>query len=156
MLKVLVHRKETSEERRSKMFEDNQKKLYIIVNRNMDASVLMNAAGHLAAGIMQKTEDCIFHDYPNNAAGLTACLSHFPVVILQAKNSNQLYSTILKCKDACLIYNFFCSTMLGQSTEQQIEATKNADPGALEFIAIAIFGDTEVMQPITRKFSVYK
>ena len=35
------------------MFEDNQKKLYIIVNRNMDASILMNATGTLSAGIMQ-------------------------------------------------------------------------------------------------------
>ncbi|EKK5269264.1 DUF2000 domain-containing protein [Cronobacter dublinensis] len=138
------------------MFEDNQKKLYIIVNRNMDASVLMNATGHLAAGIMQKAEEGVFHDYPNDATGLTAYLSHYPVVILQAKNSNQLHSAILKCKDAGLVYNFFTSTMLGQSTEQQIEATKNAAPEALEFIAIAVFGDTDVMQPITKKFSVYK
>ncbi|ELY5938894.1 DUF2000 domain-containing protein [Cronobacter malonaticus] len=138
------------------MFEDNQKKLYIIVNRNMDASVLMNATGHLAAGIMQKTEDGIFHDYPNDATGLTAYLSHFPVVILQAKNSNQLSTAVQKCKDAGLTYNFFTTTMLGQSTEQQIEATKNAAPEALEFIAIAIFGDTEAMLPVTKKFSVYK
>lgn len=138
------------------MFEDNQKKLYIIVNRNMDASLLMNATGHLAAGIMQKAEDKVFQDYPNDDSGINAYLSHYPVVILQAKNSNQLSTTIQKCKEANLTYNFFTTTMLGPSTEQQIHATRIAPGNALEFIAIAIYGDTETLQPITKKFSVYK
>lgn len=138
------------------MFEDNQKKLYIIVNRNMDASLLMNATGHLAGGIMQKAEDKLFQDYPNDDSGLSAYLSHYPVVILQAKNSNQLSTALQKCKDANLTYNFFTTTMLGQSTEQQIHDTRVASLDALEFVAIAIYGDTEAVNPITKKFSVYK
>lgn len=137
------------------MFEDNQKKLYIIVNRNMDASLLMNATGHLAGGIMQKAEDRLFQDYPNDDSGLSAYLSHYPVVILQAKNSNQLSTALQKCKDANLTYNFFTTTMLGQSTEQQIHDTKVASIDALEFVAIAIYGDTEILKPITKKFTVY-
>lgn len=138
------------------MFEDNDKKLYIIVNRNMDTPLLMNATGHLSAGIMQKAEDKLFHDYPNNDSGLTAWLSHYPVVILQAKNSNQLRTALEKCKAANLTYNFFTTTMLGQSTEQQIQETKVAAIDALEFVAIAVYGDTEAVQPITKKFSIYK
>ncbi|EJH1736419.1 DUF2000 domain-containing protein [Escherichia coli] len=138
------------------MFEDNQKKLYIVVNRNMEASLLMNATGHLAAGIMQRAEDKIFQDYPNDDSGLSAHLSHYPVVILQAKNSNQLCTALLKCKEARLAYNFFTTTMLGQSTEQQIQDTKVAPLESLEFVAIAIYGDTDALQPITKKFSVYK
>ena len=137
------------------MFEDNQKKLYIIVNRNLDASLLMNATGHLAAGIMQKAEDGVFQDYTNDASGLQAYLSHYPVVILQAKNNNQLSTAVQKCRDAGLTYNFFTTTMFGQSTEQQIHDTKVAPPDALEFVAIAIYGDTEILKPITKKFSVY-
>lgn len=138
------------------MFEDNQKKLYIIVNRNMDASLLINATWHLAGGIMQKAEDKLFQNYPNDESGLSAYLSHYPVVILQAKNSNQLSNALQKCKAANLAYNFFTTTMLGQSTEQQIHDTKIASFDALEFVAIAIYGDTEVLQPITKKFSVYR
>ena len=138
------------------MFEDNQKKLYIIVNRTMDPALLMNATGHLAAGIMQKAEEKVFQDYPNETSGLSAHLSHYPMVILQAKNSNQLSNAVLKCREAGLLYNFFTTTMLGQSTEQQIQATKEAAFEALEFIAIAIYGDTEKMAPVTKKFSVFK
>jgi hypothetical protein len=123
------------------MFEDNQKKLYIIVNRNLDASLLMNATGHLAAGIMQKAEDGVFQNYSNDSSGLRAYLSHYTVVILQAKNSNQLSTAAQKCRDAGLTYNFFTTTF--------------ASPDALEFVAIAIYGDTEILKPITKKFSVY-
>lgn len=138
------------------MFEDNQKKLYIIVNRTMDTALQMNATGHLAAGIMQNAEGGVFHDYPNNASGLSAYLSHYPVVILQAKNSNQLSTAVLKCKEVGLIYNFFSTTMLGESTEQQLESTRNVALEDLEFIAVAIYGDTAAMAPVTKKFSVFK
>ena len=136
------------------MFEDNQKKLYIIVNRNLDASLLMNATGHLAAGIMQKAEDGVFQDYSNDASGLQAYLSHYPVVILQAKNSNQLSTAVQKCKNAGLTYNFFTTTMLGQSTEQQVDDTKVASPDALEFFAIAIYGDTEILSQRNSQFKI--
>ena len=138
------------------MFADNQKKLYVIVNRNIDAAVQMNAVGHLAAGIMQKTDDSLFHDYPNQESGLSAFLSHYPVVILQAKNSNQLATAAQKCHEQGIIYNFFTSTMLGQSTEQQIKATQETPFAALEFIAVAIYGDSDKIAPISKKFSVFK
>lgn len=138
------------------MFEDNQKKLSIILNRQVETAVLMNAIGHLAAGIMRKVEDDVFHDYPNDETGLCAYLSHYPVVILQAKNSNQLRTALEKCREAGLTYNFFTTTMLGQSTAQQIQDTKSSPAESLEFIAIALYGDTEALIPITKKFSVYK
>lgn len=138
------------------MFQDNQKKLYVIVNRNVDAAVQMNAVGHLSAGIMQKAEERLFHSYPNQDSGLSAFLSHYPVVILQAKNSNQLAAVAQKCHEQGILYNFFTTTMLGQSTEQQMKATQEALFSSLEFIAVAIYGDAENIAPITRKFSVFK
>ncbi|WP_127348514.1 DUF2000 family protein, partial [Enterobacter hormaechei] len=57
------------------MFEDNQKKLYIVVNRMMEPALLLNATAHLAAGIMRKADDALFHDYSNEESGLQAYLS---------------------------------------------------------------------------------
>ena len=133
------------------MFEDNQKKLYIVVNRMMEPALLLNATAHLAAGIMRKADDALFHDYSNEESGLQAYLSHYPVVILQAKNSNQL-----KCQGADITFNYFSTTMLGASSEAQIQATKETSLESLEFIAIALYGDTERMLPVTKKFSVFK
>ncbi|MCM7514545.1 DUF2000 domain-containing protein [Enterobacter cloacae complex sp. 2022EL-00788] len=138
------------------MFEDNQKKLYIIVNRTQDPALLLNATAHLAAGIMRKADDVLFHDYPNDESHLNAYLSHYPVVILQAKNSNQLKTAALKCQEAGIMLNFFTTTMLGKSSEAQIQATKAASLEELEFVAIALYGDAETIAPITKKFSVFR
>lgn len=138
------------------MFEDNQKKLYIIVNRTQPLALLLNATAHLAAGIMRKADEVLFHDYPHDESGLSAWLSHYPVVILEAKNSNQLKSALLKCRDAGIAHNFFTTTMLGRSSQEQIQATKTASLEALEFVAIALYGETDAMAPVTKKFSVFK
>ncbi|MGV2814545.1 DUF2000 family protein [Enterobacter cancerogenus] len=71
--------------------------MLVIVNRKLGPDLLMNATAYLAAGTIRKANDVLFHEYPNDECGLCAYLSHYPVVILQSKYSNQLKSTVLKC-----------------------------------------------------------
>lgn len=52
--------------------------------------------------------------------------------------------------------NFFTTTMLGKSSEAQIQATKAASLEELEFVAIALYGDAETIAPVTKKFSVFR
>lgn len=103
------------------------KKNFIIVNLTLDLALLMNATAHLAAGTMRKANDVSFHEYSNDESGLCAYLSHYPVVVLQSKNSNQLKSAVLKCQEVGINVNFFTTTMLGPSSEVQIHATKRRD-----------------------------
>ncbi|KKI43069.1 hypothetical protein XK97_17195 [Obesumbacterium proteus] len=138
------------------MYEDNEKKLYVILNRNHEVSTLMNAACHLSSGITDCAEGNVFDEYKNASSGLKANLSHYPVVVLQVKNSSQLATATQKANEAGITYNFFTSTMLSHSAEQQISDTLNTELDKLDFIAIALFGDTEALKPITKKFSVYK
>ncbi|TBL66391.1 DUF2000 domain-containing protein [Hafnia alvei] len=138
------------------MYEDNEKKLYVILNRNYEVSTLMNAACHLSSGITVCAEGNVFDQYKNASSGLKANLSHYPVVVLQAKNSSQLATATQKANEAGITYNFFTSTMLSHSAEQQISDTLNTELDKLDFIAIALFGDSEALKPITKKFSVYK
>ncbi|STQ71050.1 DUF2000 domain-containing protein [Hafnia alvei] len=138
------------------MYEDNEKKLYVILNRNHEVSMLMNAACHLSSGITVRAEGNVFDEYKNASSGLKANLSHYPVVVLQAKNSSQLTTATQKANEAGITYNFFTSTMLSHSAEQQISDTLNTELDKLDFIAIALFGDSEALKPITKKFSVYK
>ncbi|KAA0263895.1 DUF2000 domain-containing protein [Hafnia alvei] len=138
------------------MYEDNEKKLYVILNRNYEVSTLMNAACHLSSGITVRAEGNVFDEYKNASSGLKANLSHYPVVVLQAKNSSQLATATQKANEAGITYNFFTSTMLSHSAEQQISDTLNTELDKLDFIAIALFGDSEALKPITKKFSVYK
>lgn len=94
------------------MYEDNEKKLYVILNRNHEVSTLMNAACHLSSGITVCAEGNVFDVYQNASSGLKANLSHYPVVVLQAKNSSQLATATQKANEAGITYNFFTSTVM--------------------------------------------
>lgn len=107
------------------MYSDNEKKFYIILNRNHEPATLFNASCHLTAGITDLIEQREFHHYPSSLDGVSANMSHYPIVILQAKNSSQLSNLILKCKEEGVLSNFFTTTMLSHSAEQQIADTAN-------------------------------
>ncbi|CAI0981072.1 DUF2000 family protein [Serratia entomophila] len=138
------------------MYSDNEKKFYIILNRNHETATLFNAACHLTAGITDLIEQREFHHYPSSIDGISANMSHYPVVILQAKNSSQLSSLILKCREERVLFNFFTTTMLSYSAEQQIADTANSEYDQLDFVAVALYGETEQLKPLTKKFSVYR
>lgn len=138
------------------MYSDNEKKFYIILNRNHEPATLFNASCHLTAGITDLIEQREFHHYPSSLDGVSANMSHYPIVILQAKNSSQLSNLILKCKEEGVLSNFFTTTMLSHSAEQQIAGTANTPYEQLDFVAVALYGDTEQLKPLTKKFSVYR
>ncbi|SQC92377.1 Protein of uncharacterised function (DUF2000) [Cedecea neteri] len=55
-----------------------------------------------------------------------------------------------------MLYNFFTTTMLSHSSDQQIKDTRETPFTELDFIGIALYGETEKLKPLTRKFSVFK
>ncbi|HAT5049686.1 TPA: DUF2000 domain-containing protein, partial [Serratia marcescens] len=114
------------------------------------------ASCHLTAGITDLIEQRQFHHYPSSLDGVSANMSHYPMVILQAKNSSQLSNLILKCKEEGVLSNFFTTTMLSHSAEQQIADTANTPYEQLDFVAVALYGDAEQLKPLTKKFSVYR
>ncbi|RPH30267.1 DUF2000 family protein [Buttiauxella warmboldiae] len=138
------------------MFEDCEKKLYLVVDRNKDIALLMNAIAHISSGILLKEKDLNFHDYQNQESGLCAYLNNYPVIILQSKNSSQLATLALKCQAAEICYNFFTTTMLGSSSAEQINLTRQTPLENLDFVALAVYGDTEQLKPLMKKFSVFK
>ncbi|MDN0087252.1 DUF2000 family protein [Yersinia nurmii] len=138
------------------MYNDNEKKFYVILNRTCETPTLLNAACHLTAGITDLIDEREFHHYPSAIEGISANMSHYPMVILQAKNSSQLSNLILKCQEQGVLYNFFTTTMLSHSAEQQISDTANTNFEKLDFVAVALYGDAEMLKPLTKKFSVYR
>ena len=61
-------------------------------------------------------------------------MNHYPVVVLQSKNSSQLATTLEKCGAEGVLYNFFTTTMLSHSSEQQIKDTRETPFAELDFV----------------------
>ena len=126
-------------------------KMVIVVDRNIEAGKLANAIAHCSQGITVEK-----HDEYSTRNGITCALSNHPIVIVAAKNANQVKKALVAADEAKLVYSFFSSTMWRDTPEEQVEATKATDFDSLEIIACAIYGDSEEVSNITNRFSLFK
>ncbi|NQZ48623.1 MAG: DUF2000 domain-containing protein [Moritella sp.] len=139
------------------MYTNNEYKIYVIVNNKYEPAVILNASCHLIAGLVYQIQDKIpFHVYQNKDGKVAANISHYPIVVLKAKNNNQLLNVIHASVENSINYNFFTDTMISSSAEEQISQTYQTSIDDIEFIGVAIFGETKLLNQFTKKFSVYK
>jgi hypothetical protein len=139
-------------------YDNNSKKFVAVINRKQAPPVIMNALAHTALGIAAKVgEDKQVLDYPNEATGFLAKISEYPFIILEAKNGSQLRGLLGIAMDTPSIsYNVFTTSMIGASASDQIQSTKSAGGDELDFVAVVLFGAKEEIEPLTRKFSLFK
>lgn len=136
---------------------DNTKKWKCVLNMQRPIPQLMNALAHVTAGLAAGLPAAAgeYLAYPNDADGFVASISRFPFIVLKSRNSAQL-ATLRKLAAAQRVpCNVFVSAMLGGSAKEQLANTLGASGEALEYVAVALFGEAEVVDPLTRKFSLF-
>jgi hypothetical protein len=141
------------------MYADNDFKFVAILNEKVDLPKLMNALGHMTAGLVAQCEDrdaMRFLCYEDADGGKHAAISHYPFILLAARNSNQIRSLREVAVENRIIYNDFVGTMLGTSSEDQVQKTRATREKDLEYFGICLFGPAEVLNEMTRKFSLFK
>ena len=140
------------------LYADNQFKWVAVLNRKAPLPTLLNALGHLAVGMQAlplSEEAKQFHNYGGADGNPFAAISHWPVIVLQGNNSNQLRTLRSAAAASGLACQTFVDTMLGSSAADQIEKTKTTDDEKIEYIAVMLFGPAEALQALTRKFSLF-
>jgi len=141
------------------MYADNQNKFVVVLNSKREISQLMNALGHMTAGLVSRTDslsEMKFLQYEFQASWTSpACISFYPFIVLKAKNGNQLKNLHRAVQDAEILHNVFTDTMLGTSATEQMEKTKLTPPEDLTYLGVALFGSSEQLATLTRKFSLF-
>lgn len=139
-------------------YENNDQKFVAVINRKHSLPVVLNALAHAVFGISGKGPLVgRLLDYPNNATGFLACVDESPFIILEAKNSAQLQMLATATMDkARLVYNVFTTSMIGRSADSQIASTRDAIGDNLDFVVVVIFGFREDVEPLTKRFSLFK
>ena len=137
----------------------NDKKFVAVLNRRHTVARVLNGLCHATAGLAAKVidqEEADFLPYVNDADAFQAFISRYPFIVLEAKNGNQLATLRKAAVDNDLPVNVFISAMIGRSAEEQIANTKAAAGDALDYMAVVLFGDAAVVDPLTKKFSLFK
>ena len=138
-------------------YADNALKTTVLVNRRHEPGLVLNAVTHLVAGLVDVVgnDRYAFLDY-DFEPGVASRLSTFPMIVLAAPNSSQVLRTWAAAREHGLPCNLFTTAMLGGSAQEQRAATRATPVEEQDAVALAVFGEAERVDPLTRKFSLYR
>ncbi len=139
--------------------DENSKRFLAVLNKKIEVGKLMNALGHMTAGLAGKivnASNMCFLEYKDKNGGFHPGISHFPFIVLSADNSNQIGTIRKEAIGRGIQFTDFTSTMTVGTSQEQVEATANTDEANLEYYGIVFFGDPKDLREFTGKLSLYR
>ncbi len=139
--------------------DENSKRFIAILNEKIETGRLLNALGHMAAGLAGQFKDSnelSFLEYRDGDGGIHPNISHFPFIVLKAENSSQVRKVRQEAVLRGIKFTDFTRTMTVGSSAAQLEATAQSPEQELEYFGVCLFGDTPILREFTKKFSLFK
>lgn len=134
-------------------------KFVAVLNEKIPVGSLMNALGHMAAGlsaIYPNIAEMRFDSYFDQNGGEHKGISDNPFIILAAENSNQIRKLRESLIETKIHFNDFTSTMTVGTYSEQKERTRSTPEASLEYYGICMFGPIPVVNSLTKKFSLWR
>ncbi len=138
--------------------DENSKRFIAILNKKIDTGKLMNALGHMTAGLAggnNLSQEMCFLQYEDKNGGKHPNISHFPFIVLKADNSNKIRKVRSEAIQRGIPFSDFTNTMTVGTSEEQMNATKNSNEEELEYYGICLFGDTDILREFTKNLSLF-
>jgi hypothetical protein len=138
--------------------DENSKRFIAVLNKKTDLGRLMNALGHITAGLVAgsgKSDEMCFLQYKDKDGGIHPNISHYPFIVLKADNSNKIRTVRNECIARNIPFSDFTSTMIVGTSQDQLNATLETPEQELEYFGIVMFGSTQELKEFTGKFSLF-
>lgn len=139
--------------------DENSKRFIAILNKKIGVGQLMNALGHMTAGLAGgygKSAEMCFLEYQDKDHGIHPHISHFPFIVLAADNSNQIRTVRQEAIKRNISFTDFTSTMTVGTSQEQLGATLSSLELDLEYYGICLFGETDKLKEFTKIFSLFR
>lgn len=142
----------------SNLPDENLYRFVAVLNKKVDPGKLMNALGHMTAGLAGKVchENMQFLEYLDRDSGSHPGISHFPFIVLAADNSNKIRTARKEAITRRIPFTDFTSSMTVGTSQQQLDATAAAKEEELEYYGLCLFGPTSILKEFTGKFSLFR
>jgi hypothetical protein len=139
--------------------EATSHKFVAVLNKKVEPGKLMNALGHMSAGLgsaLENKELARFDNYFDKDGGEHPNISDNPFIILSADNSNQIRTLRNLLIENGVQFTDFTSTMTVGTFAEQQERTKETPEVELEYYGICFFGEKNQLSELTKKFSLWR
>ena len=135
-------------------------KFAVVLKKSLEAGPALNAAAHMTACLVDRADETTraqmtFLDYQDRD-GNSHPVSGLSLIVLSAKNSNQIRAARVAALEAGVLHVDFTQSMTGGSFVEQMERTGQVAEAELDYWGLAVFGPKEAVDPLTRKFSLWR
>ncbi|EOA9033868.1 TPA: DUF2000 domain-containing protein [Vibrio harveyi] len=138
--------------------DENQKRFVAVISKKVEVGRAVNVLGHLSVSLANQLSDgdAVYIDYQDLDGNVHPNISHYPFIVLRADNSNKIRKLRQEAHDKGILFSDFTHTMVEGGSEVQQQTTKNTLEAELEYLGICLFGETETLRELTKKFSLYR
>ncbi len=131
----------------------------MVLNEKLSIGVAMNAACHMCLSLVdlatpEQKANMHFIDYVDGDGIVYPASSALSLIVLTGKISH-MKKFLEDAKEKGMLTASFIKTMTGDTFKEQLERTKTLKSEDIEYYGVAAFGLTDVMNTMTRKFSLY-
>lgn len=134
-------------------------KFVVLVNKNLEIGRAMNAIAHCCAGLAASApkdlrEKMSFIDFTDKDSAAHKSISGLSLIVLRGTNG-ELKKARRKFIESEIHFTDFVETMTGDTYKEQLEKTAEIGTEDLEYYCVAAFGEKVVIDPITKRFSLW-
>lgn len=134
-------------------------KFVVLVNKNLESGKALNAVAHSCAGLVacaseDMREKMSFIDFVDKDDTAHKSISGLSLIVLRGSN-NELKKARKKFIENNIHFTDFTETMTGDTYREQQEKTSILSSDELEYFCVAAFGEKTMIDPITKRFSLW-
>lgn len=134
-------------------------KFVAVINKNLEIGKVLNAIAHSCAGLVGVAPEDIkekmsFIDFVDKEEQIHKNISGLSLIVLRAKN-NEIKKLREQFIENDILFTDFTETMTGDTYKEQLDKTRETSSENMNYYCITAFGKKEVLDPLTKKFSLY-
>ena len=134
-------------------------KFVAVINKDIEIGKALNAIAHSCAGLVAMASDDIkkkmsFIDFVDKDDSVHKSISGLSLIVLRAKNG-EIKKLRKNLVEKNLLFTDFTETMTGDTYKEQLDKTLETSEDDMKYFCVVTFGEKEVLDPLTRKFSLW-
>ncbi len=135
----------------------DDKKITVVVADDLEAGVAMNTVGHLTTSIGSKAGDIMGRESYTDASGkVHTGVPRYPVIILKASKA-EIKGLVDEARDKDVLMVDYPSEVYTTRTDDDLnDAISKKSESDIEYYGVALCGDREAVEDLTKRFSLYK